>query len=86
VHLDLRRSCGAKITAIGFILFILFGNFYLIYQITASSPAGWIQTGFSLSLVLVAIGGIALGIRALFLPRIATFESEANKDDGNSSL
>jgi hypothetical protein len=64
VQLALCQSHGAKITAVGFILFILFGNFLLVYQITASTP------------VLVAVGGVVLGIRACFLPRVKPSEAE----------
>ena len=88
MHLALRQSFSAKITAIGFIALILFGNFWLSYQLLASSPAVWIQTGFWLSILLVIAGGCGLGIQAVFLPRIEPLEEEEETDnkDGNPSL
>ena len=87
MHISLRRSFSAKITAIGFILFILFGNFRLLHQMTAAVPATWIQNGFTLSLALVAIGGLGLGIQALFLPRKKTdSDAETHHHDEHNSL
>ncbi len=86
MRLAIRQSFSAKVTALGFIFFILFGNFYLVPQLTGTTPAAWIQTGFTLSLLLIVLGGIGMGLQTLWLPRIKLSEAEIRDDDGNSSL
>ena len=86
VRLALRKSFSAKVTAVGFIFFILFGNFYLVPQLTGTAPAAWIPMGFTLSLLLIALGGIGMGLQTLWLPRIKLSEAEIRDNDRNSSL
>ena len=64
VHPALRRSIPVKVTATGFILFILFGNFWFIDQLMAVPPAVWVPGGFLVSIVLIGIGGIGMGMKA----------------------
>ena len=87
MRIALRQSFSAKVSAVGFILFILFGNFLLLHQILATPAALWIQTGFTLSLLLVALGGIGLAIQSFLLSRIeASKKSETDHDDGNPAI
>ncbi len=56
----MRSSISAKVTAIGFILIVLFGNLWLAYSLMGMEVPVWIQNGFMFGFLTAVIGGIGL--------------------------
>jgi hypothetical protein len=57
---ELKKSAPAKISAIGFIVLIVFGNLWLVNALIHVETPYWVSYGFFTGVVLVAVGGIAL--------------------------
>ena len=60
-----RRSLPAKVVAVGFTLFIVAGNAWLALALTGSPIRIWVGVSFAAALVIVALGGLALGARQM---------------------
>lgn len=56
-----RQSLPGRVTACGFILFILFGNLWLALALTGSQAPEWLALGFAAGIVLALGGGLGLG-------------------------
>lgn len=57
---DTKHNYGRKVTAVGFILMILIGNFWIIEEIMGKKPPIWMQNIGFLGLFLVVLGGFML--------------------------
>ena len=62
----LRRSLPSKLTAIGFIVLIVSGNFWLVNALISKSPSTWVGIGFMVGSVLTMAGAIGLLTLALY--------------------
>lgn len=72
-----RHPLPVRITAVGFIFSILFGNLWLVYLVTSAAMPNWIGYGFYLGVVLALGGGAGTFVRFL---RLRVF-GQANEDD-----
>lgn len=73
-----RHSMPVRITALGFIFSILFGNLWLVYLLVGGTLPHWIGYGFYLGVVMALGGGVSTVIRSFFAkaPELAAGESE----------
>lgn len=60
MHPELKKSAPAKISAIGFVLLIIFGNLWLVNTMIQAETPYWVSYGFFTGVVLVLVGGVAL--------------------------
>ena len=56
----IRQSLAAKIVAVGFIILILLGNFWVVGHLLGREPAEWMSVLGLGGLGLVLIGGVFL--------------------------
>lgn len=63
----LRASLPARLTAVGFIIFIIFGNLWLTLALVGRQAPVWIGAGFFLGIGLALVAGVALGVLAIKL-------------------
>lgn len=75
----LKKSAPAKISAIGFILLIIFGNLWLVNALIQSGTPYWVSYGFFIGVIFVMLGG--LGLAALKLTRKLTPRPENNGEN-----
>jgi hypothetical protein len=59
------RSIPARISAAGFIILIVIGNFWLIEALWGAPGQAWVRTGLQLGTATVFVGAIGLLIRAI---------------------
>lgn len=60
-----RKSIGAKISAVGFSLIILLGNFWILYSLFGATPPNWLTDGLKASALVTICGGLTLAIEKL---------------------
>ena len=60
-----KHSFAKKLTSLGFILMILFGNFWFVDRVFALQPADWKIAGFYTGFTAVVLGGLGLAIDRL---------------------
>ena len=61
MHSEVKKSAPVKITAIGFIIVIIFGNLWLVNALMSTITPFWVAYGFFTGVVLVFAGGAGLG-------------------------
>jgi hypothetical protein len=61
MHPEVKKSAPVKITAIGFIIVIVFGNLWLVNALMSTVTPFWVAYGFFSGVVLVFAGGAGLG-------------------------
>lgn len=71
-----HKSFGAKISAAGFALIILLGNFWILYSLFGKASPGWLLDGLRVSALFTVLGGLLLAIEKLF-----TFRNQKNDRD-----
>ncbi|NRA45607.1 MAG: hypothetical protein HRU09_11685 [Oligoflexales bacterium] len=59
----IRQSLAAKIVAVGFIILILLGNFWVVGHLLGRQPSEWMSVLGLGGLALVLIGGVFLMIQ-----------------------
>jgi hypothetical protein len=60
-----RKSIGAKISAVGFSLIILLGNFWILYSLFGTAAPNWLTDGLKASALVTICGGLTIGIEKL---------------------
>ena len=70
------KSVGAKISAAGFALIILLGNFWILYSLFGKVSPGWLLDGLRASALITLLGGFLLAIEKLF-----SFRNQNNDRD-----
>jgi di/tricarboxylate transporter len=65
VHPDVKKSAPAKISAIGFIIVIVFGNLWLVNALMETATPFWVSYGFFSGVIFVMVGGIGLALLLL---------------------
>lgn len=78
MHPEVKKSTPAKISAIGFIVVIIFGNLWLANAILGTPMPFWVSYGFFSGVVVVVVGGVGLAM-VMLNARI-----DGNKDDSGS--
>jgi hypothetical protein len=61
-----QKSFGAKISAVGFALIILLGNFWILYSVFGRPSPNWLADGLRASALITLLGALSLGIEKLF--------------------
>lgn len=84
-----RRSLPSRVTALGFIFVVFFGNFWLSYRLVGAGDPTWLRVGFFLGVGAVAVGGaglLALGVRNYLWPGDPEPDDENpnQRDEGSS--
>lgn len=75
---EIKKSAPAKISAIGFIVVVIFGNLWLVNAMLGTQVPFWVSYGFFTGVVLVLVGGVGLGYVIL------NVRAGGNKDDSGS--
>ena len=60
-----HQSLAAKVVAIGFAMFIVVGNVWLALALVGAPVKSWVGVSFAVALGVVALGGLALGVRQI---------------------
>lgn len=61
----LRRSIFTKAAALGFIVFILLGNAWLVLFLTGQKEAVWLVYGFAGTMTWTVLAGCGMGVRMI---------------------
>ncbi len=80
MHPEVKKSAPAKITALGFIVVIIFGNLWLVNALMSTVTPFWVAYGFFTGVVLVFTGGAGLGY-ALIMRQISEPKVEPGTTD-----
>ncbi len=80
MHSEVKKSAPAKISAIGFIIVIVFGNLWLVNALLSTVTPFWVAYGFFTGVVLVFAGGAGLGY-VLLMRQIAGPKAEPGSTD-----
>jgi hypothetical protein len=55
-----RKSWPSRLSAVGFIMVILFGNLWLTFALLGQQVPNWARNGFALGLCLTLVGAVLL--------------------------
>lgn len=61
----LRQSVPARVTALGFVVVILCGNFILVRMVMQTPASPWMAQGLWLGVGAVGVGGIGMALLTL---------------------
>jgi hypothetical protein len=76
---NLRAALPTRFTALGFIVVLLGGNFWVMYLILGQKVPNIIVEGFNLGVLMVIVGGISMLYWKFKNPEV--FESNLNDSD-----
>lgn len=79
MHPQLKKSAPAKISAIGFIILIIFGNLWLVDALILKATPVWVSYGFFTGVCIVFVGGIGL-MYLLLLNKLNPPASQGDQD------
>lgn len=78
---DIRSSWWTKLIAIGFILLILMGNFWVVFLITGQAIPEWLQSGFMANIGFLVI--CCLGFGGMVLWRLLRGRPAVDEDSNS---
>ena len=61
----LRQSPWARLTAVGFIVLILLGNYWFVLVVTAAPVPLWFERAFYGTVIAIGLSGTGLLVRGL---------------------
>ena len=80
MHPEVKKSAPAKISAIGFIIVVIFGNLWLVNAVMSTATPFWVAYGFFTGVVLVFAGGAGLGY-VLLMRQVSGTKVDPNSTD-----
>jgi hypothetical protein len=80
LHPEVKKSAPAKISAIGFIIVVIFGNLWLVNAVMSTVTPFWVAYGFFTGVVLVFAGGAGLGY-VLLMRQVSGTKADPNSPD-----
>jgi hypothetical protein len=80
LHPEVKKSAPAKISAIGFIIVVIFGNLWLVNAVMSTVTPFWVAYGFFTGVVLVFAGGAGLGY-VLLMRQVSGTKVDPNSTD-----
>ena len=80
MHPEVKKSAPAKISAIGFIMVVIFGNLWLVNAVMSTVTPFWVAYGFFTGVVLVFAGGAGLGY-VLLMRQVSGTKVDPNSTD-----
>jgi hypothetical protein len=80
LHPEVKKSAPAKISAIGFIIVVIFGNLWLVNAVMSTVTPFWVAYGFFTGVVLVFAGGAGLGY-VLLMRQVSSTKADPNSPD-----
>ncbi len=80
MHPEVKKSAPAKISAIGFIIVVIFGNLWLVNAVMSTVTPFWVAYGFFTGVVLVFAGGAGLGY-VLLMRQVSSTKADPNSPD-----
>ncbi len=80
MHPEVKKSAPAKISAIGFIIVVIFGNLWLVNAVMSTVTPFWVAYGFFTGVVLVFAGGAGLGY-VLLMRQVSGTKVDPNSTD-----
>ena len=80
MHPEVKKSAPAKISAIGFIIVVIFGNLWLVNAVLSTVTPFWVAYGFFTGVVLVFAGGAGLGY-VLLMRQVSGTKVDPNSTD-----
>ena len=79
MHPDIKKSAPTKISAVGFIIVIVFGNLWLVNALTSSDTPFWVSYGFFSGVIVVLFGGVSLAL-LIVSGRLTTSDKDPGAD------